>query len=477
MNKIFPVILCGGQGSRLWPLSRPSYPKQYLKIDHQNSKTFLQETAKRFNFKNVFTPPLIICNEEHRFLVAEQMREINTKPLSILLEPFGRDTLPAIAISAFKLSEEADDPLMIILPSDHIIKNNKKFIEIILKTAEYADQGNIITFGVNPEYPEAGYGYIQSEKKLNYEVCKPEKISRFIEKPNLNLANKLILDKKFSWNSGIFFFKTSVFLKELKEKCPEIFDICKKSISNKIIDLDFERITKDLFSNCPSISIDKGIMEKTNLGLVVPLNIGWSDAGNWQSLWEISKKDDQNNFISGNVITDKVKNCYLRSEERLLVGIGIENLIIVETNDAILISNKENSQDVKNIFKKMVDDGNKEAKTHKKVYRPWGSYTSIVNGEKWQVKRIIVNPGESLSLQKHFHRTEHWIVVSGIAKVEIEGKKNILTKNQSTYIPKESKHRLSNPGEETLIVIEVQSGEYLGEDDIIRFEDNYGRDK
>ncbi len=476
MKKIFPVILCGGLGSRLWPLSRPSYPKQYLKIDHKESKTFLQETAQRLN-NNQFAPPLIICNEEHRFLVAEQMREIDTKPLSIILEPCGRDTLPAIAMSAFKLSEEGDDPLMMVLPSDHIVKNNQKFIEIILENAKHADKGNILTFGVNPEYPETGYGYIQSEKELNYEFCKPEKISRFIEKPNLELAEKLILEKRFSWNSGIFFFKASIFLKELREKSPEIFSICKKSISNKIIDLDFERINKDLFSNCPTLSIDKGIMEKTDLGLVVPLNIGWSDAGNWQSLWKISTKDDQNNFISGNVVLDKVKNCYIRSEERLLVGIGIENLIVVETNDAILISNKNNSQDVKNIFKKLDEAGNKEVKTHKTVYRPWGSYTSIVSGEKWQVKRIIVNPGESLSLQKHSYRAEHWIVVSGIAQVEIEGNKKILTKNQSIYIPKESKHRLSNPKGDKLIVIEVQSGEYLGEDDIVRFKDNYGRDK
>ena len=476
MEKIYPVILCGGLGSRLWPLSRPSYPKQYLKIGHEGSKTFLQETACRLKKNNTFESPLIICNEEHRFLVAEQMRQINTEPKSIILEPFGRNTLPAVALSAFKLHKEGDDNLMIILPSDHVIKNNEKFIEVILKSAELAKKDNIITFGVKPEYAETGYGYIESENLLNYEVCNPERILRFLEKPNLEVAKKLIIKKQFSWNSGIFLFKTSFFLRELKEKCPKIFSICKEAISKKIIDLDFERIDKELFSHCPSVSIDNGIMEKTNSGLVVPLNIGWSDAGNWNSLWKLSSKDEHNNFISGNVIVDKVENCYLRSEERLIVGIGLNNLIVAETNDAILITNKDNTQDVKKIYKRLEQAGNKEAKTHKKVYRPWGSYTSLVTGEKWQVKRITVNPGESLSLQKHFHRTEHWIVVSGIAQVEIEGQKNTLTKNQSTYIPLETKHRLSNPSQKKLIVIEVQSGEYLGEDDIQRFEDDYGRD-
>ena len=476
MEKIYPVILCGGLGSRLWPLSRPSYPKQYLKIDSKESKTFLQETAYRLKKNNFFDQPLIICNEEHRFLVAEQMRQIDTKPKSIILEPFGRNTLPAIALSAFKLNQEGSDPLMVILPSDHVIKNNEKFIEVILKSANFAEKGNIITFGVKPEYPETGYGYIESEKSLNYEDCNPERILRFLEKPNLELAKELIIKKQFSWNSGIFFFKTSSFLKELKEKCPKIFSICKEAISNKINDLDFERIDKELFSNCPSISIDNGIMEKTTSGLVVPLNIGWSDAGDWNSLWKLSKKDEQNNFISGNVVVDKVEDSYFRSEERLIVGMNVKNLVVIETNDAILIANKANTQDVKNIYKRLEKAGNNEAKTHKRVYRPWGSYTSLIKGEKWQVKRINVNPGESLSLQKHFHRTEHWIVVSGIAQVEIEGNKNTLRKNQSTYIPIEAKHRLSNPSNEKLIVIEVQSGEYLGEDDIQRFEDDYGRD-
>ena len=477
VGDILPVILCGGSGSRLWPLSRQSFPKQFLALNDKTS--LLQNTFLRLNNLKNLSSPILVCNEEHRFIVAEQMREINVDPLSILLEPFGRNTAPAITIAALKAIElnTDKDPVLLILSSDHEIKNKINFLEVIKKGYEYAKNEKLVTFGVIPNSPQTGYGYIKSENPFIDGKFSAEKILSFIEKPNLENAKEFIKDKRFSWNSGIFMFRAKTFLEELKKFAPEIFSSCKDSITKSEHDLDFQRISKETFCECPNVSIDISIMEKTKKGIVIPLDAGWSDIGSWRSLWEISKKDKNGNSINGNVFSYLSKNCYLRSEKRLLVGIGIKDIIAVETSDAILISEKSHSQKVKEIVKMLKENNIPEGESHSKSYRPWGNYISIAQEERWQVKMIEVKPGGKLSLQMHHHRSEHWIIVEGRAKVEIENKVEYLTENQGTYIPLGQKHRLSNPGKIPLILIEVQSGSYVGEDDIVRFEDEYGRNK
>ena len=474
-KKIIPVILSGGTGSRLWPLSRASYPKQYLPIKNNDSLSFLQETVKRVSQNEDVDDPIVICNEEHRFIVAEQLRKIDVHCKSILLEPCGRNTAPAITIAAIKAIQNVVDPTLLVLPSDHLIKNLEEFNRVLNPAIECCDLGKLVTFGIVPDQPETGYGYIESEKILDPTRLRGEKIIRFIEKPDKDCAEKFILEKRFSWNSGIFLFKASIFIKEIKKRYPEIYELCKKSLSTKLYDLDFQRLEKSYFSLCPNISIDNAIMENTDLGVVFPLNVGWSDIGSWQSMWDVSDKNDLGNVISGNVITKDVKNSYLRSDSRLIVGIGLENLIIIESDDAILIAKKSDSQKVKEIVQYLVSKNDDTAIRHKTVFRPWGNYMSLAQGNSWQVKKILVMPKQSLSLQMHNHRTEHWIIVDGTAVVEIDGNTKILNKNESTYIPLGSKHRLSNNSEKNLVLIEVQSGNYLGEDDIIRFEDKYGR--
>ncbi|ABM70682.1 mannose-1-phosphate guanylyltransferase/mannose-6-phosphate isomerase [Prochlorococcus marinus] len=472
---IIPVILCGGSGSRLWPLSRKSLPKQFLSLNPENKKSLLQQTYQRVkNIKNC-SGPIIICNEEHRFIVAEQMREIKIKPTAIILEPFGRNTCPAITLACLEAIKYSKDPFLLILSSDHIVQSEKKFQEVISKGTNYAEQGRIVTFGIIPKSPQTGFGYIESEYPFKENSLDGHNIIRFIEKPDLKTAKKFIKDRKFVWNSGIFLFQPSVILKEIQKFNPEIIKCCKKSLSNKEIDLDFTRINQEEFSKCPNLSIDFSIMEKTDLGTVLPLDAGWDDIGSWESLWQISKKDSKGNVFQGNVIGEKTENCYLRSENRLIVGLGIKDLITIETRDAILVADKQKSQDVKDIVSLLKKSNIPEGLTHKKVYRPWGNYLSLVEDSKWQVKLISVNPGEKLSLQRHKFRAEHWVVVEGVAKVEIDKKVLILEDNQSTFIPVGAKHRLSNCGKEILNIIEVQSGTYLGEDDIERFEDNYGR--
>ena len=474
-NKIIPVILCGGTGSRLWPLSRASFPKQYLEIRPGESFTFLQKTIERIkNSKNI-DDPIIICNEEHRFIVAEQIRELNIKPKAILLEPIGRNTAPAITIASLKAIKFCKDSILLVLPADHIIQDEAIFVNVINKALDYVNDGKIVTFGITPNKPETGYGYIESKNELDEKKLNGEKIENFIEKPNKINAEKFISDKKFTWNSGIFFFQAKVYLNEILKFCPEIYEFCQKSLLSNKFDLDFQRIDLEYFSLCKKISIDNAIMEKTNLGIVIALKAGWSDIGNWESMWEVSKKDNSGNVKIGKIISKYVKDSYIRSENKLIAAIGLENLIIIETNDAVLVANKDKSQDVKHIVEILQRNEEPEATIHKTIFRPWGNYTSIAGGLNWQVKKILVKPGESLSLQSHKYRAEHWVVVDGIALVEIEGKENILKQNESIYIPLGSKHRLSNRGKKILILIEIQSGNYLGEDDIIRFDDIYGR--
>lgn len=475
LGKILPVIICGGTGSRLWPLSRATYPKQYLKMKADDTLTFFQATIQRISDERFFYNPMVICNEEHRFIVAEQLREIKVKAYSIILEPSGRNTAPAITIASLIANQSIDNPLVLILPADHIIKDELTFLKVINKAKYHAKKGKIITFGITPDKPETGYGYIESKNDLYPQDLNGEEIIRFIEKPDLKSAKNFITDKKFSWNSGIFLFSTNVLLSEVNDNANEILEYCKKAISSINIDLDFYRLDDEAFLKCPNISIDKAIMERTKLGMVFPLKAGWCDVGSWQSMWEFGEKDDSGNVISGEVLIEDSNNSYLRSENKLIVGIGINDLIVVETEDALLITDKKQTQKVKDVVNYLLSQNKSEAKTHKTIFRPWGNYISLANGLNWQVKKIIVKPYESLSLQLHNHRTEHWIVLSGTALVEINGKEEILNKNQSTYIPLGAKHRLTNPSNVPLILIEVQSGDYLGEDDIIRFKDKYGR--
>ncbi len=480
ITKIIPIILAGGTGSRLWPLSRKSFPKQFLNI-LDSEDTMLQKTYKRIEKLDDIYRPIVICNEEHRFIVGHQMEEIKIEPLEILLEPEGRNTAPAITIAALKVldifKDTNIDPILLVLSSDHQIQDINKFHSAIKNSIEEALKGNLIIFGVPPTYPATGYGYIKSESQLDQNEYSPIKVDCFIEKPDEKTAGKLIKDKKYSWNSGMFVFKATAILSEIKSFSPEILKNCEQCIDKSKKDLDFLRLEKRSFLNCNNVSIDISVFEKTNKAYVIPLLCGWDDLGSWESLWKMSKKDVNGNYLNGRVLADNTRDSLIISKEKLLVGIGLDNLILVETKDAILVAHRKCSQSVKNIVSLMNSRGYTEAKNHKFVFRPWGSFLSIENGSTWQIKKIEVNPGASLSLQMHFHRSEHWVVVNGTAKVEIGNIEKIIGPNESVYIPLGVKHRLSNPTKLPLTLIEIQSGSYLGEDDIKRFEDKYGREK
>ncbi len=473
-TKIIPVILCGGSGTRLWPMSRTSFPKQYLSLK-KNHLSFFQMTLNRIkNLENV-DDPIVICNKEHRFITGEQLREINVKPKSILLEPFGRNTCPAIAIASLRSLEFDPEAMLLILPSDHIISEHKSFINYINKAKLYASQEKLVTFGIIPRSPETGFGYIKSTSLFSGNKIDCHQVEKFIEKPEKKLAERLIKDKKFSWNSGMFLFKAKTIINEINKFQPKIISLCKKSLENRINDLYFEKINEKEFQECLNISLDKAVMEKSKISVVMPVDIGWSDIGGWESYWQNSEKDDNGNVLIGDVIQKSTKNNIIRSEARLVVGLGIENLIIVETQDVVLITKKDLSEEVKHLVKNLKEDGRREVDEHRKIFRPWGNYFLIEEGFQWKVKKIEVNPNSSLSLQLHNHRAEHWVVVEGIASIELNEKTFNLKKNESCFVPLGSKHRLSNKGKSPLIIIEVQSGSYLGEDDIVRFKDQYGR--
>ena len=475
-NYIIPVILCGGTGTRLWPLSRESFPKQYLKLLQDNEFTLLQKTLIRVSKINTLLSPIFITNEDHRFIIAEQIRQIGVKEKSIILEPFGRNTAPAIAVAALEAINKGKDPNLLVLASDHYIKDETKFLNAIKCSLKESIKGRLVTFGVVPTSAETGYGYIKSESSINNESLEALNVTDFIEKPDKENAEIFVKNDHYLWNSGIFMFKASTILEELKKYAPKIVESCEKSLEHNNLDLEFKRLRKEHFRECLNISIDKAVMEKTKKATVIPIDVGWSDLGSWSSIWDISEKDADGNVNIGKVKAIDSKNNYMRSENRLVIGIGLENLIVVETNDAILVANKENIQKVKNVVKELKEEGQSEGINHRKIYRPWGNYDSVVEGERWQVKRIEVKPAASLSLQMHHHRTEHWIVVTGTAEVEIDSEKFIIGENKSIYIPLGSTHRLSNPGKIPLILIEVQSGSYLQEDDIVRIDDIYGRE-
>ena len=465
---IVPVILTGGSGTRLWPLSRTFFPKQFINL--VNDTTLFQDTIMRLP-KEV-SEPLIICNEAHRFIVAEQLRQIESGNIGIILEPVGKNTAPAIAIAAMKLLNDYKDPILLVLSSDHLIKNNQKFHRSIMVAKEIAEQKKLVAIGVEPSAAETGYGYIEID---NSDKSEYYNITSFTEKPNQKNAKKYLDSGNYLWNSGIFLFRASVYLRELEKFEPEIYTACKKSSKSVNIDSDFVRLDNIHFRKCPSKSIDYAVMEKTNDAVVVPFNGVWSDIGSWDTLWKAKPKDTNNNVIEGDVILDKVSNSYVYSSNRLVSATNLSDLIIIDTQDALLVSSKKSSQNINNIVEKLKIDSRSEKDDNRKVYRPWGYFDSIDYGEGFQVKRLFINPGAKLSLQKHQKRAEHWVVVKGIALVTCGEKKYKLTENQSTYIPKGEIHRLENCEKNPLEIIEIQTGNYLGEDDIIRLEDDYER--
>lgn len=465
---ILPVIMAGGTGSRLWPLSRDLMPKQFLKLDGKH--TMLQATVKRLAGVDAL-PPLVICNEDHRFIAAEQLRQISQLDHNIILEPAGRNTAPAIALAALTAVKKGSDPLLLVLAADHVIADTAAFSTAVKQAAVFASADKLVTFGIVPTAPETGYGYIKRGEPVDAAYA----VAEFVEKPNLATAELYQQSGEYYWNSGMFMFKASRYLEELKQHRPDIFAACEQAMVEVNPDLDFIRVNKDAFIACPDDSIDYAVMEKTTAAIVVPLDAGWSDVGAWSSLWEISAKDADGNVHQGDVLSTASQNNFVFAETGLVATVGLENTVIVQTKDAVLVAAKDKVQDVKAIVQQLKAAGRTEHKIHREVYRPWGKYDSIDNGERYQVKRITVKPGEKLSIQMHHHRAEHWIVVSGTAKVTVDDKDTLLSENQSIYIPLGAVHALENPGKISLELIEVQSGSYLGEDDIVRFSDRYGR--
>jgi len=482
------VVLSGGSGTRLWPLSREKYPKQLLPLMGDDS--LLQATVRRVEGidgagDSDLAAPMVVCNEEYRFVVAEQLRQMG-KPGTLVLEPSGRNTAPALTLAALAAMKGGQDPVLLVMPADHVIVNTKAFQEAVLAGARLAEKGLVVTFGITPQSPETGYGYIRMGSALADTTAR--RIARFVEKPDLATANAYLADGNYLWNSGLFVLRASVWLAALKLCRPDILDACTRAWEGGPAgDGEFVRVDKALFEACPSESIDYAVMEhiaedapaaaKSGLpvGVVVPLSAGWSDVGAWEALWQVLEKDADGNVAQGDVLLQDSTNTLALSEGRLVACVGVDNLIVVETADAVLVAHKDQTQNVKKIVDRLKQAGRAEGQVHRKVFRPWGSYDGVDAGERFQVKRIVVNPGASLSLQMHHHRAEHWIVVSGTARVTKGDEVFLMSENESTYIPLGTTHRLENPGRVPLEMIEVQSGSYLGEDDIVRFEDVYGR--
>ena len=460
------VIMAGGSGTRLWPLSRAAHPKQFLSLHGQD--TMLQATFKRLDGLDIGSS-LTICNEEHRFFVAEQLREID-KLGAIILEPVGRNTAPAIALAALS-SHDGEDPLLLVLAADHVIQDEAAFTKTVLNAIPLAESGKLVTFGIVAHEPNTGYGYIKrgAQQGVGFSVAE------FVEKPGTDVAKEYLASGEYFWNSGMFLFKASRYLEELEKYRPDILEACQLSIKSISKDHDFLRVNESAFVQCPSESIDYAVMEKTDDAVVVPMDAGWSDIGSWSSLWDISEKDSSGNAAYGDVILHEVNNSYIRTDGKLVAAIGVDDLVIVSTKDAVVVAHKDSVKNVKVIAEQIKRESRVEWEHHREVYRPWGKYDSIDNGERYQVKRITVKPGAKLSVQMHHHRAEHWVVVSGAAKVTNGDKTFMLSENESTYIPVGVVHALENSGTLPLVIIEIQSGSYLGADDIVRFQDSYGR--
>lgn len=466
---LIPVVMAGGSGTRLWPLSRSLYPKQFLPL--LGEETMLQATISRLGALNV-TEPITICNEEHRFIVAEQLNSIN-KMGSIILEPEGRNTAPAIGLAANLIKQQysEEDPLILVLAADHVIQDQVEFTNVVQKAIPQAKEGKLVTFGIVPSSAHTGYGYVNRGEELDFGF----KVKSFVEKPNVEIAEQYLEGGEHYWNSGMFLFKASRYLEELKIYRPDIASACEESLKSTANDLDFIRVNESEFLKCPDESIDYAVMEKTKAAVVVPLDAGWNDIGSWTALWEESQKDHNGNTVKGDVILRDTNNCLIHSKDKLVAALGLEDVVIIDTKDALMVAHKDKVQDIKSIVAELKTENRSEWKVHREVYRPWGKYDAIDQGERYLVKRITVNPGEKLSLQMHHHRAEHWIVVSGTARVTLSEKTLLVAENESVYIPIGMTHALENPGKLPLEMIEVQSGSYLGEDDIVRFEDRYGR--
>lgn len=463
--KISPLILCGGSGTRLWPLSRSRYPKQFLKM---GTKSLFEETLERASGLPDATAPVVICNEEHRFLVAATLQEMNA-PAQIILEPFARNTAPAVALGAIDALERHDDPLLLVMPSDHVISDNEAFATAVMEAVLCAKDGALVTFGVVPTQPETGYGYIRLGEALPH----GRMVAQFTEKPDRETAEAMLADGGFLWNSGIFLFRASAYLEELEKHDPRIAACCREAWKTARRDADFIRPGNAPLEECPSQSIDYAIMEKTDRAVVVPLHAQWSDLGSWQAVYASRQHDADGNVLSGDVIAENARNCHLQSTSRLLAVVGVSDLVVIETPDAVLVADMARTQEVRAVIARL--RGRPEKDVHVRTYRPWGSYEIISRGSRYLVKRITVTPGSALSLQRHYHRAEHWIVVRGTAEVTLEDKTLLLHEDESTYVPLGAKHRLANPGKIPLELIEVQTGSYLEEDDIVRYNDIYNR--
>lgn len=471
---ILPVVLAGGTGSRLWPLSRSNYPKQFIPLCGEQS--MLQQTLMRLAGLE-HQPPMIICNEDHRFITAEQVKQLQLADVRILLEPEGRNTAPAIALAAFIARQQGDDPLLLVLAADHLIQDVTAFHAAVAQAAVSAQQGHLVTFGVVPTHAETGYGYIKGGEVAWLDPSgKPSyKVDSFVEKPDVSTAELYLASKEYYWNSGMFLFKASRYLAELQLYRPDIYQSCQDAAAQLTEDLDFTRINNAAFCACPADSVDYAVMEKTKDAIVVPLDALWNDIGGFAALWQVAAKDTEQNVLRGEVFSHNSRNLYVHSDDKLVATVGVEDLVIVTTKDAVLVAHKDAAQDVKHIVQQLKAKHRSEIDIHREVYRPWGKYDLLDSSQRFQVKRISVKPGAKLSVQMHQHRAEHWIVVSGTAKVTINGREQWLTENQSVYIPVNAVHALENPMQVALELIEVQSGSYLGEDDIIRFDDMYGR--
>ncbi|MCA3963748.1 mannose-1-phosphate guanylyltransferase/mannose-6-phosphate isomerase [Vibrio vulnificus] len=463
MFSILPVIMAGGSGSRLWPMSRTHYPKQFLSLT--SNQSMLQDTLSRLEGLN-HLPVSLICNEEHRFLVAEQLRTNSCEHSGIILEPFGRNTAPAIALAALHATEDGSDPTLLVLAADHLIEDNVVFRKTVEAATPLANSGKLVTFGILPTKPETGYGYIRTGTKLNQHDA--YSVDAFVEKPNLSVAKQYLNDGGYYWNSGMFMFKASRYLEELERFRPDILNAVQSAYSGAHNDLDFIRLNEDAFKNCPDESIDYAVMEKTDDAIVCPLDAGWSDVGSWSSLWEVSDQDECMNVVRGDVLIENSERCYINSTNRLVATVGVEDLVIVDTKDAVLVAHRDKVQDVKNIVSSLKADKRSEFQYHREVYRPWGMHDHIAEGKRYNVKKVIVKPGQKTAMQLHYHRAEHWVVVSGTAKVYRGEETHIVTENESIYIPVGTEHCFENPGKVPLEIIEVRTGSYLAEDDIVR---------
>jgi len=468
MNPLIPVILSGGSGTRLWPLSRESHPKQFLPLLGELS--LLQMTWLRLRGLPGADAPLVVANEEHRFMVAEQLRLVGATPSALILEPVGRNTAPAIAVAALQAMAAGGDPVLLVLPSDHVIADEEGFRAAILQALPAAEAGSLVTFGIVPTAPETGYGYINAAAGDGVRA-----VLRFVEKPDQVTAEQYVASGEYFWNSGMFAFRASRYLEELEKNQPRMVALAREALEKSTLDADFLRLDRDAFAACPADSIDYAVMEKTDRAAILPIDVGWNDVGSWSALWSVVEQDGDGNAHRGDVIARDCHNTLAISDKRLVALIGLSDVVVIDTDDAVLIAHKDRVQEVKDVVATLKLNQRPQATWHRKVYRPWGSYDGIDSGERFQVKRIVVKPGASLSLQMHHHRAEHWIVVRGTAQVTCGEKIFLLGENESTYIPLGSKHRLQNPGKQPLELIEVQSGSYLGEDDIVRYEDVYGR--